>query len=573
MRLPRGRPQETMGLLGPDSIELFPRRMQVQDQFVETLCVTGYPREVGPGWLTPLLGHRGNVDVALHVEPIRNEIAAGHLRRQIARLESSRRIDASKARVADPELEAAAGDAIELAASVARGEGRLFRVGLYITIRADSPEALEEEKLRVRAISASLLLDTRQLPFRQLEGWLSTLPIASDHVRLSRTFDTGALASCFPFASAEIGSGSGIFYGRNATTGSPILFDRFGLENFNQVVMARSGAGKSYFAKLTLLRSLYLGIEALVIDPENEYERLALAAGGRVISLGGEAFRLNPLDLGDPGSSDAVIQQSLFIHTVIESMVGRMSPEERSVLDRALINTYQRAGITADPSTHSRPAPLLRDVVAELMELPEGGPLADRLQLFVAGSHKTMFDGPTTARHDDHLVVFALRDLPEELKAVGTLLALHSIWRTVTRGSRKPRIVLVDEAWWLLREESRMGAAFLNRLAKSSRKHWCGLTTITQDVADVLSTDLGQAVITNASSHVLLGQSPQAADSLAKAFDLSDGEVSYLLSCDRGEGLLSIGTERAPLRIIASPREHQIATSDPAELEAMEPKL
>lgn len=568
MRAIRPRTQPT-GLLGPDSIELHPRRIRVGDVWCESFAVTGYPREVRPGWLSPLLNFPGRLDLALHVEPVPNDVAAGQLRRQIARLESSRRLEVSNERLVDPELRAAARDAMELAAGLAEGEGRLFRVGLYLTVRAGSPDALDQEVRRVRAVASSLLLDMRPLTFRAVEGWTATLPLGLDPVRLRRTFDTKALASCFPFGGAEIGSEGGVLVGKNASTGGLVFFDRFGQENFNQVILARSGAGKSYLAKLMALRSLYLGIEVLVVDPENEYERLAAAVGGSVIKIGGGS-RLNPFDLSNHGEADALLNQALFVHTVVGSLIGDLTAEEKAILDSGILRAYEHKGITADPNTHSNPAPLLSDLGAALDETAEGSSLARRLEPFFKGSHREIFDGPTTIRPDGQLVVFSLRGLPEELKPVGTLLALNSIWKKVIAAERRRRIVVVDEAWWLVRSSGVSGLAFLNRLAKSARKHWCGLITVTQDAVDLLSTDLGQAVVTNASSHFLLGQSPQAIEPLSKAFELSEGEVSYLLSCDRGQGLLSVGLERAPVRVIASKSEDIAITTDPAALAEMD---
>ena len=550
-------------------MEIFPRRVRTGGTWCETFAVLGYPREVAPGWLSPLLAHPGPVDVALHVVPVANDEAARHLRRQLARFESTRRIEAKQERLADPEMETAAQDASELAGQLARGEGRLFRVGLYVTVRAPSEETLDREVHRVRAVCASLLLDTRPVTFRAVQGWLTTLPLGIDALRLRRTFDTKALAAAFPFASAELESTGGIFLGRNATTGGLVFVDRFGLENHNQVILARSGAGKSYLAKLQVLRSLYEGVDVLVIDPEDEYRRLAEAVGGVVVRIGSPGARLNPLDLAEAGKPEALIDQALFVHTLVSSLLGEISSEEKAWLDGAILAVYEGAGITPDPRTHARPAPVLGDVVARLREEAGGSSLADRLKPYVSGSHRALFDGPATVRADGYLVVFSLRDLSEELKTTGTLLALDAVWRAVARGDRRPRIVVVDEAWWLLGAGRDAGARFLQRLAKSARKHWCGLTTITQDVNDVLSTELGQAVVTNAAHQVLLGQSPQAMEALGRAFNLSAGEQSYLLTCDRGQGILAVGTERAALQVVASEAEHRLATSDPAEVAAL----
>jgi type IV secretory pathway VirB4 component len=557
------------GLLGPEALEIQPRRVRAGETWCETFAVSGYPREVSLGWLAPLLAHPGPVDVGLHVEPVGNAEAARHLRRQLARFESTRRIEAKQQRLADPEMEAAVQDAEDLSGEIARGDGRLFRVGRYVTVRAPNEEALEREAQRVRALCASLLLDTRPVTFRALQGWITTLPICIDALRIRRTFDTNALAASFPFASAELETAGGVFLGRNATTGGLLFVDRFRLENHNQVVLARSGAGKSYLAKVEILRSLYAGLEVLVVDPEDEYGRLARAVGGAVIRVGAGEERLNPLDLTEASRPEALTEQALFVHTLLASLLGEISSEEKAALDRAILSAYEGAGINSDPRTHGRPAPLLRDVASALHDKQGGASLAGRLEPYVSGSHRGLFDGPTTVRPEGHLIVFSLRYLPEELKTPGTLLALDAIWRRVARGERRPRLVVVDEAWWLLGTGRDAGARFLQRLAKSARKHWCGLTTITQDVADVLSTELGQAVVTNAAHQVLLGQSPQAMDTLARAFNLSEGERSYLLTCDRGQGILVVGTERAALQVVASEAEHRWATSDPAELAAM----
>jgi type IV secretory pathway VirB4 component len=566
----RSRPAPPAGMLGPDAMEILPRHLRAGETWCETFAVAGYPREVSPGWLAPLLAYPGPVDVALHVEPVGNADAARHLRRQLARLESTRRIEAKRERLGDPELEAAAQDAADLAGELARGEGRLFRVGLYVTVRSPTEEALEREVHRVRSLCASLLLDTRPVTFRALQGWLTTLPLGTDSLLLRRTFDTKALAASFPFASAELEAPGGVFLGRNATTGGLLFVDRFALENHNQVVLARSGAGKSYLAKVQILRSLYAGIEVLVIDPENEYERLARAVGGAVIRLGVNGERLNPLDLAHAGAPDAVTEQTLFVHALVGSLLEGVRGEEKAALDRAVLTAYDEAGITQDPRTHARPAPLLASVLGCLRRMPDGTALAGRLEPYTSGSHRALFDKPTTVRPEGHLVVFSLRDLSEELKTAGTLVALEAIWRRVARGERRPRVVVVDEAWWLVGAGGDAGARFLHRLAKSARKHWCGLTAITQEVGDLLSTELGHAVVANAAHQVLLGQEAQEVGALAKVFNLSEGERNYLLTCDRGHGILAVGTERAALQVVASEAEHRLATSDPAELAAID---
>lgn len=553
------------GLLGPDALDVGARWVRTRDSISATFAVTGYPREVGGGWLSPLLSYPGPVELSLHIEPTSGGSAAQSLRRQMARLESTRRIDQSKLRIPDPQLEAAASDAQRLAAEVARGESRLFKVALYLTIRGHTEDEVEVESAKLRALASSMLLDCRFLTYRSLEAWRSSLPLANDEIRLTRTFDTRALAACFPFATAELNHEGTTLFGVNSATGSLVFCDRFALENHNQVVLARSGAGKSYFAKLTLLRSLYEGIDVLVIDPEDEYGALAASVGGKVISLGSEGVHLNPFDLAKPGQAEALTEQCLFVHTLVQTLIGELSSSEKSTLDRALLDSYDAAGITGDPRTHARPAPLLNHLVDALNESSQGRDLAARLSPFATGSHKRIFEGATTVRPEGHLVVFSLKHLPDELKAAGSLMALDSIWKTVASGPRRRRNVVVDEAWWLLAAGNRHSALFLHRLAKSARKNWCGLTTITQDVQDVLNSELGRSVVTNASSQFLLGQSPQAISGLSEVFNLSRGEAAFLTACERGTGLLFVGNERIPLHVKASQEEHRLVSSSPAE--------
>ncbi|GAB3971391.1 hypothetical protein GCM10029978_046490 [Actinoallomurus acanthiterrae] len=556
--------------IGPPGIDVQPRRLDLSDGVCASLVVTGYPREVGLGWLEPLLTYPGRLDVALHIEPIPPQVAATRLRRQLARLEAGARSDYEHGRLVDFAADTAASDAHDLAARLARGEGRLFRVGLTLTIHAHTHAHLDDEVSRVRALAAGLLIDAKPATFRSLQGWITTLPLGVDLLDVKRTFDTSALAAAFPFTSPDLHADLGdhaVLYGVNAASSSLVMWDRFTCDNHNSVILARSGAGKSYLAKLDILRSLFTGVEVCVIDPENEYERLAHAVGGAHIALGAPGVRLNPFDLppGAHRSADALTRRALFIHTFISVLLkAPLTPADRAALDRAIVAAYHGAGLTADPRTWSRQPPVLADLARALEadDEPAAKDLAARLAPYVSGTWRELFDGPTTTRPDSHLIVFSLRDLPDELKTVGTLLTLDSIWRRVTdANSRKPRLVVVDEGWLLMRQPE--GARFLFRMAKSARKHWAGLSVITQDAADVLGSDLGQAVVANAATQILLRQAPQALDQIADAFDLTDGERQLLASARRGQGLLAAGSDRVAFDVVASPAEHALATTSP----------
>jgi type IV secretory pathway VirB4 component len=582
----------------PGAVEVTARTMRFAAQMCASFAVTGYPREVGAGWLEPLLTYPGRLDVSLHIEPIPPQVAASRLRRQLARLEASARSDAGAGRLADLDAEAAADDAADLAATLARGHGRLFRVGLYLTVRAGDQDTLDAEVQRVQALTASLLLDAEPTTFRALQGWVTALPLGTDAIRLRRTFDTSVLAAAFPFTSPDLpaptresGSDTPVLYGVNVYSSGAVVWDRYGCDNYNSVVLARSGAGKSYFTKLEALRLLYHGVDMFVVDPEDEYARLTAAVGGARIALGARGTCLNPFDLPAGQTGDVLARRALFCQTLIATMLGTpLDPAERAALDRAVLATYRAAGITDDPRSWARPAPLLADLARTLRDDdghadhagqgdtddaggdPLAGGLADRLAPYVTGSHKELFNGPTTTRPDGHLVAFSLRDLPDELKAVGSLLALDAIWRHVADPTdRRKRLVIVDEGWLLMQQPA--GAAFLYKLAKSARKHWAALSVVTQDAADLLSTDLGRAVVSNATTQVLLRQAPQAIDAVADAFDLSDGERAYLLSAETGDGLLCATSSgnRVAFSTVASPTENALITTDPAELARLQP--
>ncbi|GAB2956117.1 hypothetical protein GCM10017788_46320 [Amycolatopsis acidiphila] len=381
VRSPLGR----AGAFTPDAISVRPRALEVGGEWVSSFVITGYPREVHPGWLQPLLTYPGRVDVSLHIEPIDPVTAANRLRKQLSKLESGRRHTSDKGRLIDPQVEAATEDAYDLSARVARGEGKLYRLGLYLTVHASTEEALGDEVAAIRSLAASLLLDCKPTTYRSLQGWITSLPMGLDLVGMRRTFDTSALSAAYPFTSPDlpppdstsVGAPSGVLYGFNVGSQGLVHHDRFALDNHNSVILGRSGAGKSYLVKLELLRSLYRGIEIHVIDPEDEYARLAAAVGGTYVHLGAEQVRLNPMDLPihtrpdgrRTAPRDALIRRSLFLHTVLSVLLGgELAPTERAALDRAITATYQRVGITADARTWTRPAPLLADLAEVLAD-------------------------------------------------------------------------------------------------------------------------------------------------------------------------------------------------------------
>jgi type IV secretory pathway VirB4 component len=525
-----------------------------------------------------VLSWPGRLDVAVHVEPISNATAAGQLRRTRAKFESSRRIDADKGRIGHPGIDAAAADAADLADQVARGAAKLFRAGVYVTVHAATVDDLVEACAQVQAAAASMLLDLNPVTHRHLQGWTTTLPLGVDSVNMTRTLDTFALAAALPFGSPDLPAPlpgdppatGGILYGLNLDSPGVVVWDRWAQDNHNSVMLARSGSGKSYLSKLDVLRNLYLGVHIAVVDPEDEYVRLAERVGGTVVRLGVAGVRLNPLDLpaGDR-RPDALQRRWLFLHTVVGVLAGVTLPApETQALDAAIVATYTGAGITTDPASWQRPAPLLADLRHVLLADTSAAAqsLAARLAPWVVGSFKSLFDGPTTSRPDGHLVVWSLRHLPDELKTIGTLLALDHIWRTIDtppasrngkHRAHRRRLVVVDEGWLMLRDGT--AAQWLFRMAKAARKRNAGLSVISQDADDVLSTELGRAVIANAATQLLMRQAPQVIDQIAHEFRLTDAERAGLLSARRGETLLVAGAHRVRFEVVADADEDDLA--------------
>ncbi|MGH2660715.1 MAG: VirB4 family type IV secretion system protein, partial [Actinomycetota bacterium] len=554
-------------------VECFPRRLRVGETYAETLHVEGYPREVEPGWLEPLLSYRGLVDLAFHIHPIENGLAAKLLQVQRARMESERSQSEVLGQLVDEKVVACAEDADELSRALARGEQRLFRQGFYFTVRAATEGALQAEGKRAATLARSLLLEPRPATFRPLRAWYSTLPLALDLLKRTRILPTRPLAFTFPFGTGEVlGHPTGVLYGINLATGSPVVVDRFALNNYSQVTIGESGSGKSYAAKLGVLQSLERGVEVAVIDPEDEFVRLAQAVGGTVVRLGGRdgcggIHRINPFDLAAPCTPDGLEQQRFFLRTLLDMLLGGPDPGERERLDAALNHVYRQAGITEDPGTHARPAPTLE---ALGRSLAEGGAehIAHRLAPWTSGSYRSLFSGPTTVRPDGHLVVFALGHLPQEpqeLKAAAMVAAANALWRRIAHADR-PREVVVDEAWQFMPLPG--VARFFQSLAKRSRKRWCGLTFITQDLEDIAEGP-ERAVLTNSAIKLLFRQSPQAIGAVSEAFGLTKGERRFLTGCRRGEGLLTFGDQRARISVVASDEEHDLITTNPAEVKRL----
>lgn len=572
-------------LIAPSAIEFQSSHFRLGTKYGRTMYVYGYPRQVYTGWLSPLINIDEVIDVSMFIYPVESQVVLNNLRKKVGQLEASIQINAERGKVRDPGLEAAIQDAEELRDQLQVGAERFFRYGLYITVYADSLDELQFVQHKIETMLGQQLVFSKVASSQQEQGLNSSLPQMTDQLQIRRNMNTGALSTSFPFTSADLTQEKGILYGINMHNNGLVIFDRFSLENANMVVFAKSGAGKSYTVKLEALRSLMMGAEVIIVDPENEYQRLCDAVGGSYIRLSlGSDTRINPFDLprviDNDDAEDALRANLITLHGLLRLMMGgaqlaasniaqpALSPVEEADLDQALIDTYARAGITSDPLTHNSQPPTINDLYETLLHMGGTGPqLAQRLRKYTTGTFAGIFSQQSNVTINNQLVVFNIRDLEDELRPVAMYIILSYIWNK-TRSDQRKRLLLVDEAWQLMKYDD--SASFLFSLAKRARKYYLGLTTITQDVEDFMGSKMGRAIVANASMQMLLKQSTSAVDVLAEVFKLTDEEKKRLAQFPVGQGLFFAGQSHVHMQIIASATEHSLITTNPQQIQQIE---
>ena len=575
--------------IAPASLEFESSQFKIGTRLARTYYVFGYPRQIYTGWLSSMVNLDEVIDLSLFIYPVESQVVLENLKKKVGQLEAGLQIDAEKGRARDPGKQAAIQDAEELRDKLQVGEERFFRLGFYFTIYASDPDEMEFVSHKVESVLAQQLVYSKPASAQQEQGLNSTLPQFTDQLQIRRNMNTGAVSTTFPFTSADLTQDSGVLYGVNMHNSGLVIFDRFSLENGNSVVFAKSGAGKSFTVKLEALRSMMFGTEVFIIDPENEYERLADAVGGAYVRLSlNSSTRINPFDLPkvtDEEEADNALRSNLItLHGLLRLMMGgaqaqmasqggqmmmpALSPVEESDLDAALIETYAKAGITNDPLTHSTPAPTINDLYDTLLHMGGTGPdLAQRLRKYTTGTFAGIFSQASNINIDNPMVVFNVRDLEDELRPVAMYIVLNYIWNK-TKTDQKKRMLVVDEAWQLMKYED--SANFLFSLAKRARKYNLGITTITQDVEDFMGSKMGRAIVANASMQILLKQSASAVDVLANTFKLTSEEKKRLSQFPVGQGLFFAGENHVHIQVTASPTETSLITTNPEEVQQLE---
>jgi len=560
--------QTFVDTVAPPAIKVDSNYIQIGDRFAKTMFIATYPRYLNTNWLSPIINLDQIFDVSIYVHPKDTAVVLKKLRDQLARIQSQAIEESQKGKVRNPELETAINDIENLRDSLQQGTERFFEVGLYLTIYANSLKELDELEGKINGILEAQLIYTKPSTFQMMEGFTSTLPLNLDRINVHTSLNTAPISSIFPFVSFDLTTDKGILYGINAHNNSLVLFDRFSLENFNAVIFGKSGGGKSYAVKLGILRELMFGAQVFVIDPENEYKFLAQTLGGSFtrISIASENT-INPFDLPDPGrdesSNETFRNHVLSLTGLFRLMFGDLSPTEEAMLDNAIIQTYAFKDIYPDQSYQDKAPPLLSDL-QNILESTEGAEtLVIRLKKYTEGTFAGFLNKPTNVSMNKNLTVFSIRDMEAELRPIAMYVVLNYIWSRIRKDLKK-RILVVDEAWWLMKFEA--GATFLLNVAKRARKYFLGLTTISQDVGDFLNSPFGKPIITNSSIQMLLKQSPATIDLVQKTFNLTQSEKNLLLETSVGTGLFFAGQSHIALRVVASYTEDQLITSDPKQL-------
>jgi conjugal transfer ATP-binding protein TraC len=557
-----------LDVIAPKTLEVDFDFIKINDVYFRTLFISGYPRFVSPGWLEQIINFDSSLDISFYIYPVEARGVLEDLRHKIAEMEAEIATDLERGRIVNASTQAKLDDAEILQEELVKGAEHFYEFAFYITIPARDLDDLNDITKQVHATLGSLLVSTQTATLDMESGFSSTLPFATDRLNITRNMDTTSLSTTFPLTSAELSSDTGVLYGINPLNDSFIIFDRYSMENSNMSIFATSGAGKSYFVKLESLRSLMLGTEVIIIDPEAEYKTLCDAVGGQYITFAySSPSKINPFDLSqvyEEGENQLGLK-ILSLHSLFKVIMGQLSATQEALLDHALIETYRAKGITQDPATQTNEPPLMEDLYKTLvgMETEDAMDLAARIEKFVKGSFIGIFDQQTNVAINNPFTVFSVKEVQDALRPVAMFIILDFIWTKIKRDLKK-RLLVVDEAWHMMRYPD--SAQFMWSIVKRARKYWLGLTTITQDVEDFLSIDIGKAIVTNSALRVLLKQSPAAIDKVGEVFYLSQGEKQLLLGANVGEGIFFAGNHHVPIYIVSSPEEHKLITTRPEDL-------
>lgn len=554
--------------IAPAFMKVMPDKLRINNVFVKTFFVYAYPNFLEWNWLSPIINWDTKFDMSLYVYPIESAYIQKYLRKRLTQLNSERSMNADKGLVNDPWLNAQIQDVEELREKLTRWQEKYFHFGLYITIYAETEEKLQKIWKDIETILAGRNVLQKQSFLRSEQGFISTGPFCRDELGVYRNISTGWLSTTFPFSSSTLSHDDGILYGVNTHNNSLILYDRFKSENANMCVFAKSWGWKSFAVKLEILRSLMMGIDVIVIDPENEYRALVDTVWGSYLDVSlNSNKRINPFELPlalkdkDVRPWDLLRDAIISLLWLMNLMLGKMSSQDESIMEKAIITTYNLKWITLeDDNVEGKEIPTMQDLYEVIETMAGWEDLTRRLEKYTTWIFSGIFNQQTNIDLQDGLQVFSVRDLDDILRPTAMYIILNHIWNKV-RSSNKKRLLVIDEAWNIMQHDD--SAKFLFGLVKRARKYNLWVTTITQDVEDFLGSGYGKPIVTNSSIQLLLKQSPASIDALQNIFKITDQEKYILLNSAVWQGLFFAGSEHVGIQVIASYYEEQIVSTNP----------
>lgn len=547
---------------GLEKVETSHDHLKINGKFYRVITATGYPRTVDSGFLDKIISSVGDFDISIHVQPFNIQTMMVNLNNELIRQKADLYAEEKKGLVS-PSLEIKYKDTRHMLEELQKGEEKLFQVSLYIGCKADTSKELDLLTKQIETeLNSSMIIPHVPL-FRQADAFRSMLPCGFDYLRIWRNVPTKALSAFYPFTSPYLNiDNNGAMLGLNRNN-VPIIRDIFALSNPNGLVLATSGAGKSYFTKLLILRQLMNGTKVMIIDPQSEYEDLVNTYGGQTIRISRDSESIiNPLDL----MGHDFLEKRLSLMDLFKIMFGELTEVQKSILDRALTETYKDKRITVDSYLDKTP-PVLSNLYKTLVRLSEDASamekltyssLINRLYVYTSGVFNFL-NKKTNIDFNSNLVCFDIGDMPKQVKPVVMFLILDFVYMKMKTDSAK-KLLIVDEAWSLLSRTEE--ASYLFEIVKTCRKYNMGMLLITQDVMDLVNSKAGHAVLANSAYSLLLRQKPAIIKDVVKTFSLSNMEREYLLSAVRGNGILIMDNEHQEMTVVASPEEHELIVSE-----------
>ncbi len=554
-------------LYAPEKIKFMPDHFKVNDLFCKVIQVTGYPHSVEMGFLDKIISSGEKYDISVHIEPFPIEHTMIQLNRELQKQQSDLYADSKKG-IINPSLDIKFKSTKKVLEDLQKGKQKLFNVSLYIMCKGKSLQEVNLLAKKVKAGLDGLMIQSKTPLFEMMAAYESMLPLGKNKLNAKRNIHTKGLSAFFPFSSPFLDIDTdGVLLGLNKNK-IPYIKNIFHLANANGVILATSGSGKSYFTKLLISRQFMNGCDVIIIDPQGEYLAITEQYKGETITISKDSKTIiNPLDL----MGHEYLEKRLSLIDLFGIMFGDINELQKSILDRAIDMTYEDKGIDRDNYDASEP-PILSDLYAMLEKLMKSVPkqeevtyraLLNRLHMYTSKGVFGFLDRQTRINFDNKFVCFNIGNMPKQVKPVVMYLVLDHVYMKMKESSNR-KLLVIDEAWSMLQtaEES----SYVFEIVKTCRKYNLGLLMITQDVADLVGSKAGHAVLANTSYTFLLRQKPAVISNVARTFNLSQNERDFLVSASLGNGILILENEHQELEVIASPEEHKLITTNPDEM-------